>query len=84
RWVPASATRKGEITFWLDGQQVGPRVSYDPYVEVPPPAQPDAIQPFAWLDRHHLVLILGGAPDNPISVRHVVVWQKDASQNLRN
>lgn len=84
RWVPATATRRGEITYWLDGRQIGQTITFAQHRDGPPPVQPLGDQPFSWVDRQHLVLLFGSSADGPMTVRRVSVWQASAAGNLNN
>lgn len=82
-WVPATKTSKGKAGFFFDGVLKGPLRTWDLYVNQPPPpnGQPWA---FGILDQRHIYLILGSGLEQPMTVRSVSVWQKDARSNLIN
>lgn len=82
RWIPATAARQGELSFYLDDARVGPVVRYDRYTDQPPPVPRQGGWAFSIVDRQHLVLIFGAGPATPIRVRSVRVWQTDAKENL--
>jgi hypothetical protein len=80
-WVPATGAKPGYARFYFDGQSVGPDRQWAKYTGQPPPP---TNQPWAFgvLDQHHLVLILGTGPNEPMTIRSVNVWQASADQNL--
>jgi hypothetical protein len=82
-WVPATATTKGYVRFYLDGRAIGPDRQWTQYTDqpAPPNSQPWA---FGRLDQQHLMLIIGTGPNEPLTVRSVNVWQASAAQNLHN
>lgn len=83
-WIPASAKRHGQISFWLDGKRVGQIVRYDRYVDQVPPVTITDRWAFSFVDRQHLVLLFGSSAASPLQVRRVTVWQADATKNLTN
>jgi hypothetical protein len=83
-WRPATAARKGEVTYYFDGVQVGPSIRYVQFTDQRPPPAASSPWTFAVMDREHFVLILGVGASTPMRVRSVVVWQADASQNLHS
>lgn len=81
-WVPATATKKGSITYYFDGGQVGRAITYSQFTNQAPP--PTAATPwtFGVIDRQHLVLILGAGSSTPMRVQSVTVWQASRANNL--
>jgi len=82
-WVPATATTKGYVRFYLDGQAIGPEHQWTQYTDqpAPPNGRPWA---FGRLDQQHLILIVGTGPNEPLTIKSVNVWQTSAAQNMHN
>ncbi len=80
-WVPATETKKGLARFYFDGEQVGPDRRWNRYNNEPPPPIGKSWA-FGIIDQRHLVLILSTGLKQPMTVKEVSVWQKDASSNL--
>lgn len=83
-WVPATATKKGSLTYYFDGVQVGQAITYSQFTNQRPP--PTTMTPWTYgiIDQQHLVLILGTGSSTPMKVKSVSVWQASASRNLHN
>lgn len=83
RWVPATSSTQGQVTFWLDDVQVGQTVTWNQYPggASPPPTGNWA---YSWLDNQHLLLLFGGSAQAPLTVRRVTVWQASAAGNIHN
>ena len=72
-WVCATEKSKGFAEFYFDGELMGRSAEWalwDGEQRVPPP-KGDWI--YSWLDKQHLVLIIGSGQSQPISVRWVRV-----------
>jgi hypothetical protein len=85
-WIPASATRKGSLTWFFDGRPIGAVVSWSRYDGLRQRPPPSLFTPwtFGVIDGQHLILNLAGGAASPLRVRRVVVWQASAADDLRN
>lgn len=88
-WVPATKTSQGYLQYYFDGKPTNDRVSWSLYDEQAhrPLMLQTASQSTPWvfgiLDRQHLILILGTGNGQPMTIKDVNVWQKNADQNLK-
>jgi hypothetical protein len=82
-WVPATATSKGFVDAFFDGQRTGYTVSWTQFTNQPPTP---VNKPWAFgrTDQQHLFFILGTGVGETFNVKSVDVWQKDASHNMSN
>lgn len=83
-WIPATATKKGSLTYYFDGVQVGQPFTYSRFTNQAPPPNANTPWAFGVIDNQHLVLILGSGASTPLQVQAVTVWQASAARNLRN
>ncbi|MGH3429995.1 MAG: hypothetical protein ACRDQZ_20905 [Mycobacteriales bacterium] len=83
-WIPATATKKGSLTYYFDGVQTGQPFTYSQFNHQPPPPTANTPWAFGVLDNQHLVLILGSGASTPLQVRSVSVWQASAAKNVHN
>lgn len=83
-WIPATAERRGSVTFFLDGKVTSEPITWARFNDEAPPPTRKTPWAFGPLDRMHLVLVLNSGRSSPIAVRSVEVWQRDDSQNLHN
>lgn len=81
-WIPATDSRRGSLTFYLDRHKTGETIYWTKFSNQPPPPSPKTPWAFGILDQQHLVLVLGSGTNEPMRVRSVRVWQRDRSQNL--
>jgi hypothetical protein len=81
-WVPATATSKGFIRFFLNDSQVGPTISWDQYNDQPPPPD-NAPWKFGIIDRQHLC-VMAGSSSGAIKVKSITVLQGAGASNLVN
>jgi len=80
-WVTATATTPGSFTYYFDGVQVGPKVTYTKYTGQAPKPTTSTPWTFGEVDQQHLVLILGTGASTPMKVQSVQVWQASAAGN---
>ena len=82
-WVPATATTKGYVQFYLDGViQPTSTMTWNLWNPNTAPPLTAGTTAGAIIDKEHLALILGSSAQNPMQVFGVSVWQKDGTQNL--
>jgi hypothetical protein len=81
-WVPATATTKGFVNAFFDGEKVW-TVLWTQYTTQPPTpvGQPWA---FGRMDQQHMFFILGTGVGETFTVKSVNVWQRNASANMSN
>jgi len=82
-WRPATPTTPGYAKFFFDRNQVGPTTQWTLLGDQPPPP---VNQPWEWgiIDREHLWLILSTGLNQPVTIRHVDVWQASTASNIVN
>jgi hypothetical protein len=80
-WVPATATSRGYIESYFDGEFNGKRYEWDEYGGGGTPGHDDC-SPFSCIDAGHSELWFGTGTKNPLTVYSVRVYQRDRSQNL--
>ena len=83
-WIPATSTKRGSLTYYFDGVQVGPTTSYSPYTSQSPVPTTSTPWTFGIVDKQHLVLILGTGASTPMRVQSVTVWQASTVNNMHN
>jgi len=83
-WIPATATKKGSLTYYFDGVQVGPKTNYSEFTNQPPVPTTATPWTFGVIDKQHMVLILGTGASTPMHVYSVKVWQASAANNMHN
>jgi hypothetical protein len=81
-WVPATATTKGHIDAFFDGQKA---YTYS-WTQFTNQAPTPVGQPWAYgrLDQQHMFFILGTGVGETFTVKSVNVWQRNASANMTN
>ena len=74
RWIPATATTDGSMTFYLDGQQVGTPITW---------TQAD---PGLWgaIDGQQMTLFIGAGDNSPATFSNVEVWQASTADDSIN
>jgi hypothetical protein len=82
-WIPATATRQGSLTYYFDGVQVGPSVTWTQYVGQAPPPGASSPWTFGVIDQQHLILIFGTSATTPMRIKQIVVWQASTANDLR-
>lgn len=83
-WTPATATKKGTLSYYFDGVKVGATTTYTQWTNQPPVPGPNQPWTFGVIDHCHLVLIIGTGPPVPMQVKSIQVWQANGMQNLHN
>ncbi|WP_203468532.1 hypothetical protein [Dechloromonas sp. TW-R-39-2] len=75
-WVPATSSRQGSATFFVDSHKVGMGVTWDYRVD-------DDFDLKKWekgfssIDREKYMLIVGTGYEQPLTIRSLKVWQKN-------
>jgi len=82
-WVPATSTAMGYARYYFDGIATSDRVTWSKYSDQPPPP---GLAPwtFGIIDRQHLVIALTTGPNQPLTIKKVIVYQASAAHNLTN
>jgi hypothetical protein len=80
-WVPATATRKGTIAAYFDGEEVGATRTYTEYTDQAP-TPVGKTWAFGRVDQQHNFFILGTAPEQVFNVKSITVYQKNGAENL--
>lgn len=83
-WIPATASKKGSLTYYFDGVQVGPSTTYSQFSTQKPVPSSSTPWTFGVVDQQHLVLILGAGASTPMQVQSVTVWQASTKSNMHN
>jgi hypothetical protein len=83
RWIPATDTSRGSLSFFLDDRKVA-EWSWSKFDDQlhQPPITSEAPWRFGVIDQQHLVLLINGGFKWPMTVLSIKVWQKDASKNI--
>jgi hypothetical protein len=82
--VPATATTQGYYKAYFDDVQKGNTVFWNQYDPAAAPPPVPGTTAWARTDVQHLYLMLGSGSANPMTIKSVSVWQKDATKNLTN
>lgn len=84
-WIPATASVRGSLSYYFDGQLIATRF-YSQWVAASDAPPPSASAPFTFgvVDGQHLVLLLGSQNAVPLQVANVDVWQASSASNLHN
>ena len=80
-WVPATATTPGMTSAYFDGKLVGSTRTWTQYTNQAP-APTGQTWAFGRVDQQHMFFILGTGTGEPMNVKSVTVYQKDASGNI--
>jgi hypothetical protein len=83
RWIPATDTNRGSLALFLDDRKVAEWSwsKYDDRLHAPP-VMPESPWRFGVIDQQHLVLLISGGFNWPMTVLSIKVWQRDASKNI--
>lgn len=80
-WMPATPSRQGSLEYYFDRNATSIRVSWQLFAkQLPPPGLNDWT--FGVADQQHLALILSTGVNQPLTVKNIIVWQKNGCQNL--
>ena len=82
-WVPATGSTSGTLQYFMDGQPLGPAMSWSQYTSQSPPPTSSSPWLFGMADGQHQVLIFG-SNTTPINVKSLVVYQASAANNVTN
>jgi hypothetical protein len=82
-WVAATASTEGIISAYFDGVLVGATRNWTQYTDQAP-TPVGKTWAFGRLDQQHMFFILGAGVGEPMTVKSVNVWQKNASSNMTN
>ena len=81
-WVPATATTKGFINAYFDGQKAYTYSWTQFTTQAPTPL--GQTWAFGRLDQQHMFFILGTGVGETFNIKSVNVWQRNASANMSN
>jgi hypothetical protein len=82
-WVPATASTDGIISAYFDGELIGATRTWTQYTDQPP-TPVGKPWTFGRLDQQHMFLILGAGVGEPMTVKSINIWQKNAASNMSN
>ena len=80
-WVPATATSKGMTSAYFDGKLVGATREWSQYTNQAPTPTGKSWA-FGRVDQQHMFFILGTGTGEPMNIKSVTVYQKNASGNI--
>lgn len=85
-WQPATVSKRGSLTYYMDGVQIGPSTSWSQYVAGSDAPPVSALTP--WLngigDDEHQILQIGTGSSTTLKLTAIHVWQLSAANNVTN
>ena len=81
-WIPATPTRSGSVTTYVDGVQVGAPNTWTQFANQAPPPTSRTSWTYGIIDQRHMAIILGTGTGQHLTIKSVKVWQASGAHNL--